>query len=160
MSRTFIPNVREKLADLLDTKEFRTSADIIDAFACAYPEDWKSLVQKYGDREDAPGTGARGRYYAASTYVADRLSDMKRMGIVELKHTLDFDQQRWQHTRRMGSWRLLLKNRAAVATHGATRILTVRMPTDLFERIGTEAKKTGTTATALVIDALRRALQG
>src|SRR5687768_12243857 len=116
---TEIDDIYKKLASLLSTEDFRSSAEVIDAFAQRYPADWQHLIHRFGDRMDRPGDGARKHFYAASTYIADRLATMSRMGLVELKHTTEFDRSRWMHNKRMGTWRLKGDAQASVAANDA-----------------------------------------
>ena len=153
-----VADMKQKLAALLSQKQWKSSADVIDAFTAHYPTDWATLVEKYGDRDDEPGTGPRGHFYAASTYVADRLSDMKRMGLVERGYTLDFDQERWRHTKRMGKWRLLVDGDDVIkGAHGATKVFTMRIPERLHLELHRRAQASGKSAAAYIIDLIERA---
>jgi len=134
--QTVIDDVYVKLADLLSESGFRTSADVIERFEKAYPDDWKTLIAKFGHRDDEPGKKNRGHYYAASTYLADRLAAMKRMGSVELKYTLDFDTKVWKHNKRMGTWRLIQRPEPTV---GGWKFLTVRVPGEIYEKLSARA---------------------
>jgi hypothetical protein len=134
---TLIDDVYTKLAELLSGTDFTTSADVIEAFERTFPNDWKTLVDKFGHRDDQPGKKNRGHNYAASTYLADRLAAMARMGLVELKHTLDgYDKTIWKHNRRMGTWRLIRKPEQAA---GGLKSLTVRVSEATYQKLVAEA---------------------
>jgi hypothetical protein len=146
-AQTIIDDIYTKLAELLSETEFRTSADVIGAFERTYPEDWKALVEKFGHRDDQPGKKNRGHNYAASTYLADRLAAMSRMGDVELKHTLDgYDKTVWKHNRRMGTWRLIRKPEQPA---GGWKFLTVRVSGSTYEKLVAEASASNVTVAAL-----------
>jgi hypothetical protein len=145
-AKTVIDDIYVKLAGLLSTTEFRTSADVIERFERDYPDDWKTLIAKFGHRDDAPGKKNRGHYYAASTYLADRLASMKRMGDVELKHTLDFDQTVWKHNRRMGTWRLI---RTPEAAPSGWKFLSVRVSGETYEKLVADAAASNVSVAAL-----------
>jgi len=134
---TVVDDIYSKLAGLLSRTDFTTSADVIEAFEGTFPDDWKTLVQKFGHRDDQPGKKNRGHNYAASTYLADRLAAMSRMGIVELKHTLDgYDKTVWKHNRRMGTWRLIRQPEQAT---GGLKSLTVRISEATYQKLVAEA---------------------
>lgn len=156
---TEIPNIYEKLASLLSTEHFRSSAEVIDAFAERYPSDSQHLIDRFGDRLNRPGEGARKHFYAASTYIADRLATMARMGQVELKHTTDFDRTRWVHNKRMGTWRLKATVASTGDANGAIRAFTVKLPESEYEKLVMIADRRGralsTTAAELLVAAVR-----
>lgn len=136
-AKTIIADIYSKLAELLSEIEFRTSADVIQGFERHFPDDWKALVAKFGHRDDQPGKKNRGHFYAASTYLADRLAAMARMGDVELKHTLDgYDKTVWKHNRRMGTWRLIRKPEQPT---GGWKLLTVRVSGETYDKLVAEA---------------------
>jgi hypothetical protein len=145
--QTVIENIYVKLASLLSPTEYRTSADVIEGFEQQYPDDWKVLVAKFGHRDDAPGKKNRGQHYAASTYIADRLASMKRMGSVDLKYTLDgYDTTVWKHNKRMGTWRLI---RQPEPTAGHWKFLTVRVAGDTYEKLAAEANESSVSVASL-----------
>jgi hypothetical protein len=145
--KTVIDDVYSKLAELLSETEFTNSADVIEAFERSFPDDWKTLVEKYGHRDDQPGKKNRGHNYAASTYLADRLASMSQMGNVELKHTLDgYDKTVWKHNRRMGTWRLIRKPERVI---GGWKFLTVRVSEATYEKLVAEASANNVSVAAV-----------
>lgn len=144
---TVVDDIYGKLGELLSPTEFRNSAQIIGSFEKTFPDDWKLLVTRFGHRDETPGKKGRRHYYAASTYVADRLASMKRMGLVELKHITDgYDQTVWKHNRRMGSWRLIGEPEP---TAGEWKFLTVRMAGEHYDRLAAEAAERKMSVSAL-----------
>jgi hypothetical protein len=143
---TLIENIYGKLGELLSETEFTTSAAVIEGFEKRFPSDWGTIVERFGHRDDVPGKKNRSQHYAASTYIADRLAAMKRMGLVELRHTQEgFDPAVWRHNRRMGTWRLIRR-----PEHGGDwRFLTVRIPGGAYEKLAAEAHDAQTSIAAL-----------
>lgn len=152
-----VKDIYAKLASLLRIDTHITSADVIDEFGKKYQEDWKKLQSEYGDRDDAPGHKTRGKHYAASTYLADRLSTMKRMGLVELKYTLDFDQVRWRHNRRMGTWRLL--KMPTWEANETFQFVTVRLAQSTYDQLLERVGTTGTSVAACAAEIISSGLQ-
>jgi hypothetical protein len=146
--KTVVDDVYGKLAALLSPTEFRNSAQIIGAFEHAYPQDWERLVKRFGHRDQVPGNKNRGRHYAASTYLADRLAAMKRMGYVELEYVTEgYDQQVWKHNRRMGAWRLI---RSPDENAGDWRFMTLRVPGEAYKKLAAEAANQNVSVSTLV----------
>jgi hypothetical protein len=155
---TEIPQIHDKLIALLSPQEFRSSAEIIDHFAIAHPDHWEHLVNKYGDRQQQPGEGGRRHYFAASTYIADRLSDLVRMGRVELKHTTDFDRSRWIHNKRMGIWRLKSKDPVLPLVSEEAHLFTVKLPKSQYAKLVMIADRRGITVASTAADLLAGAI--
>jgi hypothetical protein len=153
----------QMLAQILADGAKHTSADVIDAFATRFPDEWKALVAKYGDREEKPGEGARGHFYAASTWIADRLVHMSRKGWVELTYTTEFDQERWKHNKRMGVWRLL-SSPAETRADDSPRRITVPLTDATYKRLEKDAtdrnRSVGARAAELIAAGLESSLLG
>ena len=137
-----IPDIYKQLSSLLDKDLFKTSEEIIDQYQTHFSDSWKFLVKEYGDRNESPGTGKRKKHYAASVYVADRLSGLKKMGYVELRHTLDFDPIKWPGLKRMGTWRLIKELSQDMST-GKTQVLSIRINENIYGKLAELAKKQG-----------------
>ena len=146
---TKIPNIRTKLLSLLSPTKFRSTEEIVDTFAQQHPADWKHLIELYGSH--AKETKER---YTATTYLGNRLWQMTRMGLVELKHTLEFDNKRWAHLKRMGTWRRLAQAKAPEPTHA----LTVTLPKPGHTKLVLIARSVASTAADLLLSAIEKEL--
>ena len=138
--RRHLNSIYGLLAKLLSSAEARSSEEVIDAFARRYPNKWQELGELYGDRDDIPGSkGPRRKHYARTTYLADRLVYMARRRWVELGHTDNFNHERWQHNRVMGTW-CLLEDPPDAPPSEALRPITVRLDESVFARLLRDAE--------------------
>ncbi|MBF0367327.1 MAG: hypothetical protein HQK50_17260 [Oligoflexia bacterium] len=144
-----IERIHEKLLELLNSEDYKSSERVIDEFLQRYPDDWKKLIACYGDSLDTPGEGARRPYYSAQCYISDRLCDLKKIGKITLLHTEKFNRRRWPYSKKMGTWKI-------ANDHSLEKKINVcvRLPESVFVKVSEISKERHQSISALVNEML------
>ena len=150
--------IYKKLLSLLDSRRYMTSDEVIEAFKAKYPDEWRELVAKYGDRDDDPEAGgARKRNYAASVYLADRLVHMFRQKWVDRQFTTDFDRTKYKWNRQMGTWRRLVPKTEPVDSENA-RAFTVRLTEKVYDKLVKKADQNNMSLSSMAAEIIAAAV--
>ena len=118
------------------------SFEVVDAVKAKHPDKWDYLVneKKYDQKKN----------YSAATFICDKLSNLKSMGILDVEEVTDgFDKKAWPYSKTMGRWSLKTQLPTLPPEIASVPMMT-RLPGDAAAKVKEKAKALAISESAVI----------